>query len=91
MAGRDLSQRTWWEVRYERHGSNLCSEPLVGEHERIVSKLNGRQVLRGYHHLERFNALNYRGARALVLEAAQTPKAVAVIAAATANSLILCI
>src|ERR1700730_11333516 len=34
---------------------------LVGEHERIVGKLNGRQFLRVHHHLERFNPLTYRG------------------------------
>jgi hypothetical protein len=37
------------------------AEPLVGEHERIVGKLNGRQFLRVHHHLERFNPLTYRG------------------------------
>jgi len=39
----------------------VANEPLVGEHERIVSKLNGRQFLRVHHHLERFNTLNRRG------------------------------
>ena len=37
------------------------AEPLVGEDERIVGKLNGRQFLRVDHHLERFNPLTYRG------------------------------
>ena len=48
-----------------RVGSNpklvmtAANGPLVGEHERIVDKLNGRHSLCVYHHLERFNALNY--------------------------------
>jgi non-homologous end joining protein Ku len=33
----------------------------MGEHERIVGKLNRWQFLCGHHYLERFNALSYRG------------------------------
>jgi len=33
----------------------------MGEHERIVDKLNRRQFLCRHHELERFNALTYGG------------------------------
>ena len=39
----------------------VANEPLVGEHERVVDKLNGRHFVRVDHDLERFNTLNYRG------------------------------
>jgi hypothetical protein len=44
------------------HASMAEEIPIVGrsmEHEGIVDKLHRRQFL--HHHLERFNALNYRG------------------------------
>src|SRR5262249_49828494 len=48
-------------VKPQTRVMTAANGPLVGEHERIVGKLNGRHFLCVYHHLERFNRLTYRG------------------------------
>jgi hypothetical protein len=48
-------------LRQRPTGSDQWDLVLVGEHERIVGKLNSRQFLRVDHHLHWFNPLTYRG------------------------------